>query len=89
MNREDMAAAGLVPVQVVNLVGEHQGQQRTARRFKVVPYDIPRRCVATYFPEANVLVPVDAFAQTSKTPVSKSVPVRIISDEDGPADSQA
>ncbi len=82
MNRQDMTDAGLAPEQVVNLVGEHQGQVRIARRFKVVPYDIPRRCVATYFPEANVLVPVDAFARTSKTPVSKSVPVRILPEEE-------
>ena len=78
MNRQDMAQASLHPGQVVNLVGSYQGEERTARRFIVVPYDIPRGCVATYFPEANVLVPIGAYARLSKTPISKSIPVRVI-----------
>jgi anaerobic selenocysteine-containing dehydrogenase len=43
----------------------------------VVPYDIARGCVATYFPEANVLVPLDQKAERSGTPASKSVVVRL------------
>ena len=35
---------------------------RVAPRFVVVPYEIPRHCVATYFPEANVLVPIGSVA---------------------------
>jgi molybdopterin-dependent oxidoreductase alpha subunit len=46
---------------------------RTAPRFLVVPYEIPRRCVATYFPEANVLVPISSVALRSNTPTSKAV----------------
>jgi hypothetical protein len=42
-----------------------------------VPYDIPSRCAATYFPEANVLVPVRHVALKSNTPVSKSVVISI------------
>ena len=52
-------------------------KRRTARGFRVVPYDIPAGCVAAYFPEANVLVPLDAVAAGSNTPASKSVPVRV------------
>jgi molybdopterin-dependent oxidoreductase alpha subunit len=77
MNQEDMAQTGLKSGQVVDLTGQYKGQVRTARKFIVVPYDIPQRCVATYFPEANVLVPVDAYAKGSKTPSSKWVAVRI------------
>ena len=50
---------------------------RTAPRFVVVPYEIPRRCVATYFPEANVLVPIDSVALRSNTPTSKAVVVSL------------
>ncbi len=78
MNCDDMREAGLTAQQVVDLIGEYQGATRMARRFLVVPYDIPRRCVATYFPEANVLVPVDSYAQGSKTPTSKTVAIRIV-----------
>jgi hypothetical protein len=42
-----------------------------------VPYDIPRRCAATYFPEANVLVPIGSVAEKSNTPASKSVVISI------------
>jgi len=43
----------------------------------VVPYPIPRRCVATYFPEANVLVPLNKYAEGSFTPASKDITVRL------------
>jgi hypothetical protein len=33
--------------------------------------------VATYFPEANVLVPLDSVAEGSNTPTSKSIDVTI------------
>ncbi len=46
---------------------------RMAPRFVLVPYEIPRRCVATYFPEANVLVPIGSVALRSNTPTSKAV----------------
>ena len=46
-----------------------------APRFVAVPYEIPRRCVATYFPETNVLVPIGSVALRSNTPTSKAVVV--------------
>jgi molybdopterin-dependent oxidoreductase alpha subunit len=50
-------------------------EKRTAASFLAVPYDIPRRCAATYFPEANVLVPIGSVAEQSNTPTSKSLVV--------------
>jgi len=77
MNPKDIAAAGLRARQVVDLVSHFEGEERIARRFEVVPYDIPQRCAATYFPEANVLVPVRSVAEKSNTPASKSVVISI------------
>ncbi|MEN3327815.1 MAG: hypothetical protein V7638_2622 [Acidobacteriota bacterium] len=77
LNGEDIAAAGLKAQQVVDLVSHFEGEERIARAFRVVSYDIPRRCAATYFPEANVLVPVRHVALKSNTPVSKSVVISI------------
>ncbi len=77
LNAEDIAAVGLKAQQVVDLVSHFEGEERIARAFSVVPYDIPRRCAATYFPEANVLVPVRHVALKSNTPVSKSVVISI------------
>ena len=77
LNPEDIAATGLHARQVVDLVSHFEGEERMARAFVVVPYDIPRRCAATYFPEANVLVPVRSVAAKSNTPASKSVVISI------------
>jgi len=77
LNEADIAAAGLKVRQVVDLVSHFEGEERIARGFAIVPYDIPRRCAATYFPEANVLVPVRSVAEKSNTPASKSVVISI------------
>jgi len=77
LNPEDMRALGLSEGQVVDLTSHFRGEQRVARRFFVVPYRIPRRCAATYFPETNVLVPIDSFAEKSRTPASKSVVISV------------
>ncbi|KAB1067161.1 FdhF/YdeP family oxidoreductase [Tamlana haliotis] len=77
MNREDMKARGLAEHQVVHLKSEFNGVTRKVRSFKVISYDIPKNCCATYFPETNALVPLDHFAHTAKTPASKSIAVTI------------
>ncbi len=78
MNADDIAALGLVARQVVDLIGEWRGEERLALRFIVVPYRVPRGNCATYFPEANPLVPLDSVAAKSNTPTSKSVIVRVV-----------
>jgi molybdopterin-dependent oxidoreductase alpha subunit len=77
LNGDDIREAGLRPQQQVDLVSHFQGEERVARKFTIVPYDIPRGCAATYFPEANVLVPVGSVAETSNTPASKSVVISV------------
>lgn len=77
MNPQDMEEAGLKKEQVVDLYSHFEEEERVAYRFLVVPFDIPRRCVATYFPEANVLVPVKSMADYSRTPTSKSIVITI------------
>ena len=77
MNGEDLRAAGLQQGQLVDLTNRHGGVTRVARAFMIAPYRIPRGCVATYFPEANVLVPIDSVAAKSNTPTSKFVVVTL------------
>lgn len=50
-------------------------QQRRAERFLLVAYDIPRGCLASYYPETNALVPLQSFSLVARTPTSKSIPV--------------
>jgi molybdopterin-dependent oxidoreductase alpha subunit len=77
MHEQDIAELGLHEGQLVVITSHFRGTLRTAPGWVVVRYDIPRGCVATYFPEANVLVPVDSFADKSHTPTSKAIVVSI------------
>jgi molybdopterin-dependent oxidoreductase alpha subunit len=77
MNEKDIQRAGLQAGDVVDLINEDDGQRRVAHRFIVVAYNIPERNTATYFPETNVLVPLNSVAEKSNTPVSKMVLIKI------------
>jgi molybdopterin-dependent oxidoreductase alpha subunit len=77
MNQKDIDELKFKAVDVVDLVGTYNGETRIAHKFIIVAYDIPRKCCATYFPEANVLVPIDSVAEKSNTPVSKYVVIKI------------
>jgi molybdopterin-dependent oxidoreductase alpha subunit len=77
MHREDIKQQGLSANQWVDLTSHFDGEKRTAQRFMVVPYEIPRGCCATYFPECNALVPLRHVADGSNQPASKSVVITI------------
>ena len=78
MNPEDMTAGGFKKLDVVDISSSYDGKLRTAHKFKIIPYSIPRGDLAAYFPETNVLVPHNHFADRSKTPISKSIKVTIV-----------
>ncbi|WP_245542557.1 molybdopterin dinucleotide binding domain-containing protein [Segetibacter koreensis] len=77
MNALDIARAGLKAGDVVDLLSTYNGVERAAHKFIIVEYNIPEKCVATYYPEANVLVPIDCVSDISNQPTSKSVVVKI------------
>ena len=77
VNPADLAERGLVEHEVVDLVSEWSDHERTADRFIVIPFDLPRGNCATYFPEANTLVPLGSVADRSNTPTSKSVVITL------------
>ncbi|WP_421878925.1 FdhF/YdeP family oxidoreductase [Marinoscillum sp.] len=76
MNVKDMQEAGLEKGDEVAL-HNHYDKDRKISGYTVVPYEIPSGCVATYFPEANPLIPLQLTARLSHTPASKSVGVNI------------
>src|SRR4051794_20370892 len=88
MNPDDIREAGLQGGQFVDLASHYEGAERIAKRFMVAPHPIARRCTATYFPEGNVLVPVNSTAERSNTPTSKSVIITVTPspDTDGAAE---
>lgn len=77
MNAGDVAERGLAAGDWVDLASHFEGEERHARRFLVVPYDIPPGCAATYYPEANPLVPLRHIADGSNQPASKSVVITV------------
>lgn len=77
VNPQDAQDLGLADGSYTDLVSEWKdGVERRAPGFRVVHYPTARGCAAAYYPETNVLVPLDATADTSNTPASKSVVVR-------------
>ncbi|MGH7458405.1 MAG: FdhF/YdeP family oxidoreductase [Longimicrobiaceae bacterium] len=78
LHPDDMAERGIGPGDELEVRSRgRDGRELLATRFKAVPYDLPRGSAAAYFPEANVLVPLDRTAAGSNTPASKLVPVTV------------
>lgn len=78
MNEADIQQLNLAAHELVTITSVHtDGRLRKVYSFKVVPYDIPRGCTAAYFPETNALVPIDAVADKSHTPLSKYIIVTL------------
>lgn len=77
VNEADLADQGLRDADLVDLVSVYADGERRAPAFRAVAYPTPRGCAAAYFPEANVLVPLDSTAVTSNTPTSKSIIIRL------------
>ena len=77
MNEDDMLESNFKEGELVDLSSNRDTGSVISPSWYVVPYDIPKGNVATYFPESNVLIPLDSVADRSNTPTSKSVPIGI------------
>ncbi|KAA5535141.1 FdhF/YdeP family oxidoreductase [Taibaiella lutea] len=77
MNQKDMNNRGLKSGDVVDIYNNHNGVERVASHFIIVPFSIPQGCAATYFPETNILVPIDSVADKSNTPTSKMIVIKV------------
>jgi molybdopterin-dependent oxidoreductase alpha subunit len=77
MNESDIRKFNLKKGDVIDLINHHGGKLRVAHKFIVIPFSIPEGCTATYFPETNVLVPIDSTAEKSNTPTSKLVVIKV------------
>ncbi len=77
LNPEDMTERDIKPLQELLITSYWKDGERAAKGFKAIPYDMPLGSAAAYFPEANVLVPIDSTADISNTPTSKSIEISI------------
>ncbi|MEJ0028398.1 MAG: FdhF/YdeP family oxidoreductase [Rhizomicrobium sp.] len=81
MNKDDLAARGLVHGDLVELEAvpypNDAPEARRTLRLTAVEYSIPRSSAAAYYPEANILVPLAHHDRKSGTPSYKSIPIRV------------
>ncbi|MFD9031341.1 FdhF/YdeP family oxidoreductase [Streptomyces sp. NPDC059567] len=78
VNPDDLTGLGLADRDLVDLVGVwDDGVERRAPGFRVVAYPTSPGSAASYYPETNVLVPLDSVADISNCPTSKGVVVRL------------
>ena len=77
LNKLDIEKMGLAENSAVDITSHFKNETRTAPHFIVVPYNIPRQCAAIYYPEGNVLIPIQSVAERSNTPAYKSVEVSL------------
>jgi anaerobic selenocysteine-containing dehydrogenase len=77
VNAADLTERRLSDGDLVDLVSVYPDGERRASGFRAVSYPTPRGCAAAYYPETNVLVPLDSTAEVSNTPASKSIVIRL------------
>jgi molybdopterin-dependent oxidoreductase alpha subunit len=77
INGFDLERLGFKDGEMVDLESCYEGVVRRVEAFRLVSYPIAKGCIATYFPEANPLIPISLCAIESHTPVSKSVIVKL------------
>ena len=74
---EDMGERGIVTGTLLRIRSRFEDTTRSVDGFAALPYDVPRGTAVAYFPEANALIPVESFAEQSRTPTSKSLCIRV------------
>ncbi|SAK62674.1 FdhF/YdeP family oxidoreductase [Caballeronia ptereochthonis] len=77
MNQDDMAEHGIEHGDLVDIETITSGRPLKLKNITAIIYNIAKGSVAAYYPEANVLVPLDYIDKESGTPSYKSVPVRV------------
>jgi molybdopterin-dependent oxidoreductase alpha subunit len=82
MHPDDMAQRGLETKTLVDITSHFHGETRCMQHFQAIPYPIAVGCAATYYPEANPLVHLDAVARGSCQPASKSVVITVARSRD-------
>jgi molybdopterin-dependent oxidoreductase alpha subunit len=77
INTSDIERLGFHEGDLVTATTVADDFTRDVHGLRLTSYNIPRGCVAAYYPECNPLVPLWHHAKESKVPASKSIPIRI------------
>jgi molybdopterin-dependent oxidoreductase alpha subunit len=86
INPSDVERLGLqVGDHVTACTVANDGVARAVQGLRLTSYDIPKGCVAGYFPECNPLVPLWHHAEGSQVPAAKSIPIVLRKDAAQPS----
>ena len=78
LNRNDIVRLGFAAGDWVRVRTAVDVQvRREVGPLQIIAYDIPEGCAGAYYPEANPLIPLWHYAERSKVPAAKSVPVTL------------
>jgi formate dehydrogenase major subunit len=77
LNAADITRLGFADGDRVDVICTLPGPERRAAGYRIVSYPTPVGCAAAYYPEANVLIPLDHHGPDAQTPAAKSVPIRL------------
>lgn len=77
LNPDDVERLGFVDGDRVDIVSTLAGPERRAPGYRIVGYPTPIGCAAAYYPETNILIPLDHHGPDAQTPAAKAVPVRL------------
>jgi molybdopterin-dependent oxidoreductase alpha subunit len=77
INTVDIVNLGFADGDLVDIVAVASGPERRASSYRLVGYPTPLGSAAAYFPETNVLLPLDHHGTETQTPAAKSIVVRL------------
>ena len=73
----DIAGLGFRDGDMVDIVSVFPDAERRAGGYRIVGYPTPAGSAAAYYPEANVLLPLDHHGHDAQTPAAKAIPIRL------------
>ena len=77
INPHDITRLGHADGDHVDIITALPGPERRATGYRIVAYPTPIGCAAAYYPETNILIPLDHHGADAQTPAAKAIPVRL------------
>jgi molybdopterin-dependent oxidoreductase alpha subunit len=77
VNPADITGLGYRDGDVVDVISVFADCERRVCGYRIVGYPTPVGSAAAYYPEANVLIPLDHHGADAQTPAAKAIPIRL------------
>jgi formate dehydrogenase major subunit len=77
INPADITNLGFHDGDLVDIASVFADRERRVFGYRIVGYPTPVGTAAAYYPEANVLIPLDHHGVDAQTPAAKAIPIRL------------